>query len=315
MNISYNCDDARYLLTTFQKDTKLRKAAPGTPLQEFNTDDVTVKYFRYPPSHRLVACGNDGSAEDKDDAVFKVAGILCGKNLPPVDPSMVGRSLSRMRNLRQHVKITGLGQDEFQEAKSKLDELHRMFEHALDGNEVLPFDFLPYEGHPCVESHARYFTDRSVVPYEANNTFLPNVDPQQTLSNAQPESFIHAIDNQVEYCVVNIEADGSSRYRAYSPERFKVGDIVEVAFACVAIPIKEKRFKLILQLRAVTLLSSTTRIDSEKPALSWNDDEPYARPKRRSMFLDSTDVESARKKLRSLDIWSDDIPIDEYQAM
>lgn len=73
---------------------------------------------------------------------------------------------------------------------------------------VMPIDYLPYEGHSCIETHARYWTDRHLVPHEQNEAFAPMVDPLGSLATIQPSTFIHGPDNIVEYCVKNVDADG-----------------------------------------------------------------------------------------------------------
>jgi hypothetical protein len=129
------------------------------------------------------------------------------RDLLKVEPS-IGRSQSQLRNLRQHVKITGLGQPTFDESVKQLSEIHTMFKETIAAGTVLPLEFVPYEGHGSIESHARYFTDRELVPYETNNDFLTH----GVLAKAQPDSFIHAMDNQVEYCTMMIEDDNEVRY-------------------------------------------------------------------------------------------------------
>jgi hypothetical protein len=128
-----------------------------------------------------------------------------------------------LRALRQHVKLTGLGNPIFDEGVSALDRIHSVFQEHLPENDVEAFQFLPYEGYPCIESHARYFTDRALVPYEANNPFLPYVDPRDTLANAQPDSFIHAVDNQVEYCAATMEDGINRKFVPYTLSRDVIG--------------------------------------------------------------------------------------------
>ncbi|KAF6753993.1 hypothetical protein DFP72DRAFT_787808, partial [Ephemerocybe angulata] len=208
--------------------------------------------FKYPPSTRMM----DGETE----VVLKMRGVLCGKLLPPFNEIPAGmNTLSRIRSLRQHVKITGLGSDEFEGYQTKLQDVHERFvEHAADRT-VQPFDFIPYEGHPTLDSHSRYFTDRNMVPYEKNLPFLPGVDPRRVLRKLQPEEFIHGPDNVVEYCVRAIGSKGLPCYTPCDPSMFRVGDIVEVAFSCVGIPIKGQCMRVLLQLRGLTLIDNTIR--------------------------------------------------------
>ncbi|KAF6747794.1 hypothetical protein DFP72DRAFT_821263, partial [Ephemerocybe angulata] len=207
--------------------------------------------LKYPASTRMM--------EGEDEVVAKIRGVLCGKDLPPyTEVPFNTNSTSRIRNLRQHVKVTGLGSDDFAAYIDKLHEVHEMFVEHVKDRFVVPFDFLPHEGHESVESHSRYFTDRFLVPYEKNQPFLPGVDPHHVLRKIQPDDFIHGQDNIVEYCVRNMGTKGPT-YDACDPSLFKVGDVVEVAFSFVGVPIKDKRMRVILQLRGLTLLDNTIR--------------------------------------------------------
>lgn len=49
------------------------------------------------------------------------------------------------------------------------------------------------------------------------------------------------------------------RYGPLSPEDFKVGDIVEVAFSIVGVPIRGDRTMVMLNMRALTLLDDHVR--------------------------------------------------------
>lgn len=40
---------------------------------------------------------------------------------------------------------------------------------------------------------------------------------------------------------------------------FKAGDVVEIAFVCVGVPVREKRYRVLMTLRAVTLISDKFR--------------------------------------------------------
>jgi hypothetical protein len=119
--------------------------------------------------------------------------------------------LTSIRNLRQQIKITSLGHPAFDEDMAALRELRNGIQLHLGSHDVGELDFLPYEGYPCLEAHARYFTDRNLVPYDRNIPFPQLVDPNRILSDLQPPSFIRAPDNCVEYCQENITGEGDLR--------------------------------------------------------------------------------------------------------
>ena len=72
-------------------------------------------------------------------------------------------------------------------------------------------EFLPYEGYPCVEAHARYFTNRNLIPYEKSVPFPSNIDLNHILSNLRPDLFVRGPDNCVEYFKEVKDAKGKMR--------------------------------------------------------------------------------------------------------
>jgi hypothetical protein len=49
----------------------------------------------------------------------------------------------------------------------------------------------------------------------------------------------------------------NDRFETVNPTQFRIGDIVEVQATIVAVPVRNNRFKMILQLRALALLDGT----------------------------------------------------------
>lgn len=87
----------------------------------------------------------------------------------------------------------------------------KAFRDHLPTQDVAAIDFLPYEGDPSVEAHARYFTDRNLVPFAKNSPFGAEVDAHGILQSIQPDAFIHGPDNYVEYCRACTAEDGTER--------------------------------------------------------------------------------------------------------
>lgn len=72
--------------------------------------------------------------------------------------------------------------------------------YALENVETLePFNFGRYEGHPCIDLHARYLTERRYVPGEPTIPFTKDVDPHQILEEARGGKFVRVRDNVVQY--------------------------------------------------------------------------------------------------------------------
>lgn len=49
----------------------------------------------------------------------------------------------------------------------------------------------------------------------------------------------------------------SHRYCTIDPTKFRIGDIVEAQVSFTSVPLKEKKYKMIIVLRALTILDST----------------------------------------------------------
>jgi hypothetical protein len=99
--------------------------------------------------------------------------------------------------LRQFIKITAFGSPAFQEAYNQIERIRQQLQR--NGKDVVPLNFVPYEGSTCIEAHARYFTDRNLVPFEKSQPFNDYVDPFNVLANLKPDIFIHGADNKVDY--------------------------------------------------------------------------------------------------------------------
>lgn len=84
------------------------------------------------------------------------------------------------------------------------------FEKHVGEDKARKWSVLPFESHTSFEAHARYFTDRDLVPFEKNQPFLDGVDPERILRTLQPDTFIHAADNRVEYCVETTSESGET---------------------------------------------------------------------------------------------------------
>jgi hypothetical protein len=113
--------------------------------------------------------------------------------------------------LRQYVKITAFGDALFNTAMDKIQTIIQAFERHIGEGKMLKWAVTPYEGYRSFEAHARYFTDRDLVPFESNLPFEHGVDPDRILANLRMDNFIHAADNRVEYCAEEVDNEGVTR--------------------------------------------------------------------------------------------------------
>lgn len=114
--------------------------------------------------------------------------------------------------MRQYVQVTGLGLPEFDQAIEKVQQIQEAYQTFNPAYSVNDIQFTQYEGNQTLEAHARYFTDRYLLPNEKNIPFSRLVDPEDVLTKLQPDAFIHGPDNEVEYCkLVELGKDGAHR--------------------------------------------------------------------------------------------------------
>ena len=106
----------------------------------------------------------------------------------------------------------------------------------------------------------------------------PSIDPRGILENLKNlGEFIHGEENAVYYYQVRENASGSrKRYEihtprwvqitaltkkesmeAVNPQIFRVRDIVEAQVSFIAVPLKDKKHKMIVVLRSIALLDAT----------------------------------------------------------
>ncbi|RXW21096.1 hypothetical protein EST38_g4748 [Candolleomyces aberdarensis] len=120
----------------------------------------------------------------------------------------------------------------------------------------------------ALEWPCKVLTDRNLIPYEKSVPFPTNVDPNHILSNLRPDLFVRGPDNCVEYCKEVKDVKGQIKYVPVNPAVFSPGDVIEIAFSCVGVPVKGGQYRLLLNLRAVTLVSDECRKKSEQASVS-----------------------------------------------
>jgi len=131
-----------------------------------------------------------------------------------------------------------------------------------------------FQEHPSIDVGNRYFTPRQNALQDCQVAFSASIDPDHILTDAMGDQFIHVEDNQVEYYeyyearkesrgtkyVINDllpdfkTNNENDRHYEFAPSVFCVGDIAEAQLSFEVIRLKGKRSKMIVVLRALTLL-------------------------------------------------------------
>ncbi|KAG2022487.1 hypothetical protein CC2G_000229 [Coprinopsis cinerea AmutBmut pab1-1] len=257
MNRHFDCDEARAMVAAFsargsqEEKTLPPMVAPG------QTSEFSVTPFELPTCYRLT------SKDDLDQEIcLRIIGVICSKVLPPLLNKPRIQSDRDLRNLRQFVKVTGLGDPSFEVAMEGVREIFSKFEYVHGAERLIGVEAKLYEGELALDCHSRYFTDRERAPHEKHIPFPELVDPKHILEDIRGPAFIHGPDNHVEYYSKSFDG-GHPRYDPIDPAILKEGDIVELSISFMSVPIKNGNFRLVTSLRAVALLSNETRKKSE----------------------------------------------------
>ncbi|KAJ2914405.1 hypothetical protein MD484_g6005, partial [Candolleomyces efflorescens] len=240
----------------------LQTSDEGDYIGNLELNSATISAFQNPDCLRLTRTQNG----ELEEVVVRVPGILCFKTLPPVDRPLSANTIRHVRNLRQYVRISGLGSDTFNEFEDIVKSVHKMFSDHKGPDSSIPLPVKSaFESHFALDLHARYLTDRRVAPNERHIPFTDDVDPIRVLEGLRGARFIHTAENEVQYLKKGYDNDNMVSYERLPPREFKEGDMVEASFSFIAYSLGEnKGYKLVLQLRSLALLSAEYRENSER---------------------------------------------------
>ncbi|KAJ2913339.1 hypothetical protein MD484_g7076, partial [Candolleomyces efflorescens] len=257
MNSFYDGEAARLALDAFMTEAVQRKEE-NIPFAMLESDGADVTFVLQPESYRLTE-NIDGV---KEEITVRIPGIICSKTLPPVERRLTATTKNQIRNLRQYVKITGLGSLQFADLEEKVELVYQRFLGAIKEGVQHP-GFTPHEGDSAIHLHSRYFTERRFAPNLCHTPFSKDVDPLHILEDLRGADYIHAADNDVQYLKKIQDGQNAPRYETLTPSEFKEGDIVEAGVSFVAYPQgKGHPFKLVFTLRSLALISSEHRMMS-----------------------------------------------------
>ncbi|KAF6755130.1 hypothetical protein DFP72DRAFT_1067858 [Ephemerocybe angulata] len=211
MNWRYEAENARLWLDSYlQQATQVGDDSSGSALA--GLEPGTVVGYSEPPCLRMVK----ESADVQEEVSVTVAGILCDKTLPPVF-ALRSHKFEHVRYLRQFVRLTGLGSNNFQESLAGFGAIEAEFRKCPGVTKLTGFDFGVVITTGCATR-----TGSRVVP--------------RGVRDARDSDFIRAEDNVVQYAKKTFEKNGTARIEPARPEDFKEGDVVEATGAFVAYP-------------------------------------------------------------------------------
>ncbi|TFK48422.1 hypothetical protein OE88DRAFT_1647017 [Heliocybe sulcata] len=155
--------------------------------------------------------------------------------------------------LKQSVQLTGLSTETWESVTEGISIIHRHMSRSFKDGMMLPWMHSEYQGYTCMDIPCRYFTAQRHLDPSSGIAFDKQVDPRGVLTRLQDDTWFHTADNVVNYYSVTEIGDQNAMYTRVNPAIFRIGDIVEVELAFMAIPTGDS-CKLGLLLRAVALL-------------------------------------------------------------
>ncbi|KAK0187069.1 hypothetical protein F5146DRAFT_886317, partial [Armillaria mellea] len=97
-----------------------------------------------------------------------------------------------------------------------------------------------------------YFSRQDQTSSEVEIKFSEIVNPLDIPGQLHGQAYCHSVDNSVAYYECRAATDSSFRYACY----LQVGDIVEVTFKFIAVPVSKGKAKLIAVLKTIMLLNA-----------------------------------------------------------
>jgi hypothetical protein len=166
--------------------------------------------------------------------------------------------------------LTGLSSPKFNDAIQSIRAIEDMFRQQIVDRNMEVWVPSAFQGHPSIDVGNRYFTPRQHALQDRHISFSSAIDPDNILTEAMGEEFVHTEDNEVEYYEARKEGRGTKwvfdyqcneqnpkyacRHYEINPNAIRVGDIVEVQISFEGIRLKGNRSKMAIILRAITLL-------------------------------------------------------------
>ncbi|KAJ3842754.1 hypothetical protein F5878DRAFT_606905 [Lentinula raphanica] len=183
-----------------------------------------------------------------------VQGILEDKRLPPIRGE--NNSQKKKQHLRQSVTLSAFNSPKFLEDVDHIMEVVALFARHIPG--IQQTGIRQVGEKMVIEVGNRIFTPKHeapmMQPVEVDRLLDENGYIAQV--NRTDTAFVYGDENVVYYGEEKTDIDGGRRVIDISPQKFHVGDIVDVGFTIMGIG-KGRDAKARLVLRNMTLLDAT----------------------------------------------------------
>jgi hypothetical protein len=105
--------------------------------------------------------------------------------------------------------LTGLSSPKFNDAIQSVRAIEDIFQQRAGDGSMEAWVPSAFQGHPSIDVGNRYFTPSQHALQDRQLSFSPVIDPDNVLSEAMGEAFVHTEDNQVEYYEARKEGRGT----------------------------------------------------------------------------------------------------------
>ena len=167
----------------------------------------------------------DSEDSEIEEVVLRIQGIVCNRELPPIRrPYKVYVSISQLYRstysyhnrqphrrayLRQSIMLTGLSLSKFNDAIMSIRAIEDIFRRQVVDRNIEMWVPSAFQGHQSIDVGNRYFTPSQHALQDRHISFSPAIDPDNILSEAMGEEFVHTEDNDVEYYEARKEGRGT----------------------------------------------------------------------------------------------------------
>lgn len=150
-----------------------------------------------------------------EEVLLRIQGVVCNRELPPIrfpfkvyvlisQPvattySYRSRQPNRRLYLRQSMMLTGLSSPKFNDAILSIHAIEDIFRRQVADRGMEVWVSSAFQGHASIDVGNRYFTPHQHALQDRHISFSPAIDPDNILSEAMGEEFVHTEDNDVEY--------------------------------------------------------------------------------------------------------------------
>ncbi|KAJ3718493.1 hypothetical protein C8R42DRAFT_740877 [Lentinula raphanica] len=219
-------------------------------------DRVEILKLENPSCWRMTKATKEGTEKQGmvEEFQLHIQGILEDKRVPPIRGEI--NSTKKKQHLRQSVTLSGINSARFMEDMEHIMDVVALFARHVPG--IQQTGITQVGEKTVIEVGNRIFTPKHEAPAMRPVEVDRLVDENGYIAqvNRVDSGFVYGDENVVYYGEEKTDEDGGKRVIDISPQKFHVGDIVDVGFSIMGIG-RGRDTKARLVLRSVTLLDAT----------------------------------------------------------